>query len=116
MNRMPSFRLTTLSLALLSLVLVAFGILNYQQRAEYQNPDDGVTWIDSPQGVTAWIVDQGGPGAHAGVHEGDQLKTINGQPVSTQAEAAQQIYRLGAWSSRPTASPATANPLTPALS
>ncbi len=98
MNKIPSFRLTTLSLALLSLVLVGFGILNYQQRSEYQIPDDGVTWIDSASGVTAWIVEKGGPGDHAGIHEGDQLKTLNGQPIANQADAVQQIYRLGAWS------------------
>ncbi len=97
MNKIPSFRLTTLSLALLSLVLLGFGILNYQQRDEYQIPDDGVSWIDSQQGVTAWIVARGGPGERAGIHEGDLLKAINGQPVTTQAEASQQIYRLGVW-------------------
>ena len=98
MTRIPAFRLTTLSLALLSLVLVGFGILNYQQRGLYQVPDDGVSWIESPQGVTAWIVVRGGPADRAGIHEGDQLKAINGQPITTAAEAVQQIYRLGVWS------------------
>jgi two-component system, NtrC family, sensor kinase len=97
MNKIPSFRLTTLSLALLSLVLLGFGILNYQQRDEYQIPDDGVTWIDSQQGITAWIVSKGGPGDRAGIREGDLLKAINGQLVTTQAETVQQIYRLGVW-------------------
>ena len=98
MNRTPAFRLTTLSLALLSLVLVGFGFLNYQQRGLFQNPDDGVSWIDTPQGVTAWIVARGGPADRAGIHEGDQLKAINGQAIMTEAEAVQQIYRLGVWS------------------
>ena len=98
MNRIPSFRLTTLSLALLSLVLVGFGIFNYQQRDQYQIPDDGVSWIDTPQGVTAWIVAKAGPRTRAGIHEGDQLKAINGQPITTQSEAVQQVYRLGVWS------------------
>lgn len=98
MTRIPAFRLTTLSLALLSLVLVGFGILNYQQRGLYQVPDDGVSWIESPQGVTAWIVVHGGPADRAGIHEGDQLKAINGQPVTSPAEAVQQIYQLGVWS------------------
>ena len=49
MTRIPAFRLTTLSLALLSLVLVGFGILNYQQRGQYQVPDDGVSWIEPPR-------------------------------------------------------------------
>jgi len=90
--------LTTLSLALLSLVLVGFGFLNYQQRGLFQNPDDGVSWIDTPQGVAAWIVARGGPADRAGIHEGDQLKAINGQAIMTEAEAVQQIYRLGVWS------------------
>ncbi|HXW14761.1 MAG TPA: ATP-binding protein [Terriglobia bacterium] len=98
MTRIPSFRLTTLSLALLSLVLVGFGILNYQQRSQYQNPDDGVSWIDSSQGVTAWIVVRGGPADRAGIREGDQLKAINGQPITAAVEAVQQIYKLGVWS------------------
>src|SRR5579863_5002996 len=97
MNRIPSFRVTTLSLALLSLVLVAFGILNYQQRDEYQIPDDGVSWVDNAHGITAWIVAKGGPADRAGIHEGDLLKAINGQPVTTQAEVAQEDYRLGVW-------------------
>jgi PAS domain S-box-containing protein len=95
---MPPFRLTTLSLALLSLVLVGFGILNYQQRALYQVPDDGVSWIDSPQGVTAWIVVRGGPADRAGIREGDQLKAVDGQPISSASDAVQQIYQLGVWS------------------
>jgi len=98
MTRIPAFRLTTLSLALLSLVLVGFGILNYQQRSLFQVPDDGVSWIESPQGVTAWIVVKGGPADRAGIHEGDQLKAINGQTITTATEAVQQIYKLGVWS------------------
>ena len=98
MTRIPALRLTTFSLALLSLVLVGFAVLNYQQRGLYQVPDDGVSWIESSQGVTAWIVVRGGPADRAGIHEGDQLKAINGQPITTAAEAVQQIYRLGVWS------------------
>jgi PAS domain S-box-containing protein len=98
MTRIPAFRLTTLSLAVLSLVLVGFGFFNYQQRGLYQAPDDGVGWMETPQGVTAWIVHRGGPADRAGIHEGDLLKAINGQPITTQAEAGQQIYKLGVWS------------------
>jgi len=98
MSKIPSYRLTTVSLALLSLVLVVFGILNFQQRELYQAPDDGVSWIDSPRGVLAWIVVHGGPAERAGIHEGDQVKAINGQPINTAAEAVQQVYRLDVWS------------------
>jgi len=98
MTRIPPFRVTTLSLVLLSLVLAVFGILNFQQRGLYQAPDDGVSWIDSSQGVTAWIVVHGGPAERTGIHEGDQLKAINGQPISTAVDAVRQIYHLGIWS------------------
>ena len=97
MSKIPAFRLTTLSLALLSLVLIGFGILSYQQRALYQVPDDGVSWIEGPQGVTAWIVLKGGPAERAGIREGDQLKAINGVAITTATEAVQQIYQLGVW-------------------
>jgi two-component system, NtrC family, sensor kinase len=97
MTRIPAFRLTTLSLALLSLVLVGFGILNYQQRGLYQIPDDGVSWDDTSQGVTAWIVVRGSPADRAGIREGDQLRAIDGQVITNQKEAAQQIYQLGVW-------------------
>jgi PAS domain S-box-containing protein len=98
MTKIPPFRLTTLSLALLSLVLVVFGILNFQQRDLYQAPDDGVSWIDSSQGVTAWIVVRGGPGDRAGIREGDQLRAIDGQPISKASEAVEQVFRVGIWS------------------
>ena len=39
-----------------------------------------------------------GPAERAGIHEGDQLKTINGQAISTAAEAVQQVYRMDVWS------------------
>ena len=98
MTTNPAFRLTTLSLALLSLVLVVFGFVDYQQRGMYQVAGDGVSWIETAQGVTAWIVVRGGPADRAGIHEGDQLRAINGQAVTTASEAVQQIYRLGVWS------------------
>ncbi len=97
MTRIPPFRATTLSLVLLSLVLAVLGVLNFEQRGLYQAPDDGISWIDSPQGVTAWIVVRGGPGDRAGIREGDQLKAVNGQPVVTAVDAVRQIYRLGIW-------------------
>jgi PAS domain S-box-containing protein len=98
MSKIPSYRLTTVSLALLSLVLLVCGFLNFQQRELYQAPDDGVSWIDSPRGVVAWIVVHGGPAERAGIHEGDQLKSINGQPINTATDAVQQVYRLDVWS------------------
>ncbi len=109
MTRIPAFRLTTLSLALLSLVLVGFGILNYQQRGVFQNPDDGVSWIDTGQGVTAWMVVRGGPADRAGIHEGDQLRAINGVTSRPPRKPRRKNtgWAYGRW--RHTACPAMAN-------
>lgn len=52
--RVAPFRFTTIMLALLSLILVVFGVLNFQQRRLYQLPDDGVSWVDTSEGVKAW--------------------------------------------------------------
>jgi len=91
-------RLVTVSLALLSLALLVCGIINYQQQGRVQLPDDGVTWVDSDQGVRAWIVAPTGPGYRAGVHEGDILKTIDSQPIGQAADAVKAIFEAGLWS------------------
>jgi PAS domain S-box-containing protein len=95
----PSFspRFTTVSLALLSLTLVVFGVLNFQQRSRYQLPDDGVSWVDSADGVTAWIVERGGSGERAGVQEGDRLQSINGKSIARAVDASREIFRQGVW-------------------
>ncbi len=89
------FRFTTILVAMLSLALVVFGVINFHQRRQFQMPDDGVTWLESDQGVTAWIVDPAGPGAEAGLREGDQLVAINGKRVRSQADAVKEIFSRG---------------------
>jgi two-component system NtrC family sensor kinase len=98
MTKIGTPRFSTLSLCLLTLALVALGWVNFVQRSRYQAPDDGVSWIDTPAGVKAWIVVQGGAGARAGIHKGDILQSINGEPVHKAADATRQIFLSGIWS------------------
>ncbi len=98
MIKSAPFRFTTVLLALLSGALVVLGVVNHQQRSRYQLPDDGVSWLDSPQGVTAWIVTRDGPADRAGIHEHDTLVAINGSPVRRAADAVREVFRSGVWS------------------
>jgi len=85
-------------LAMLSLALVVLGAINYQQRGKYELPGDGVSWIDSDQGVRAWIVNRGGPADRAGIHEGDILSTIGGVPIKRADDAYRAVFSGGVWS------------------
>ena len=38
-------------LALVTLAAIIFAILNFQQRALFETPDDGVSWLDTPRGT-----------------------------------------------------------------
>jgi two-component system, NtrC family, sensor kinase len=97
MKTLP-FRFTTIMLALLSLALVVFGVLNFEQRRIYQLPDDGVSWIDTTEGVKAWIVTSGSPAERAGISPGDTLQEINGIPVRKSTDAVREVFRSGVWS------------------
>ncbi|MGH9432266.1 MAG: ATP-binding protein [Terriglobia bacterium] len=98
MDRLGIPRFTTLVLCLLTLILIAFGWINFQQRSRYEAPDDGVSWVDAPNGVKAWIVTPGRPGARAGVREGDILQSVNGNPVHSATDVTRQIFQSGIWS------------------
>ena len=91
------FRFTTVFLALLSLTLVVFGVLNFEQRRVYQLPDDGVSWVDTKGGVTAWLVAPDSPAERAGIAQGDKLEAINGVPITRALDATREIFRTGVW-------------------
>jgi two-component system, NtrC family, sensor kinase len=88
----------TLLLAIVSVTLVIFAVINLQQRRIYQLPTDGVSWVTTPQGLKAWSVARESPGQRAGILPGDILKSIDGQPVKNTVEAARDIFEKGVWS------------------
>ncbi|MBZ5516311.1 MAG: PAS domain S-box protein [Acidobacteriia bacterium] len=92
------FRFTTVFLTLLSLALVVFGILNFEQRRVFQLPDDGVSWVDTAEGVAAWIVAPDSPAERAGIKQGDIVQTINGVAIRHATDAARQVFQSGIWS------------------
>jgi two-component system, NtrC family, sensor kinase len=101
MNDSLRTRLTAVLLALLTLVAVVFGVLNFRQRSEFQLPDDGVTWIDSSAGVQAWHIEAGSPAASAGIKIGDVVTSVSGVRTSRATQVTQELWRAGVWSSVP---------------
>ena len=86
-------------IGVLSVGFAIMGGLNIQQKRIWVVPDDGCLWIQTPAGVVARVVQEDGPGARAGVREGDRLKAINGQAVTSDQSVAQILYGLGLYSS-----------------
>ena len=93
MTKVPPYRFTSVSLVILSVTLIAFAVINLQQRVRYRLPDDGVSWVDSEKGVQAWIVTPEGPGDRSGIREGDLLESIDKKPIRTAADAGREIFR-----------------------
>src|SRR5437870_6202942 len=64
-------------------LLIAAGVVNFWQRAsnKHSPPWDGVTWVDTAQGVVAKTVKSGSSAARASIIPGDHLIAIsqNGQ-------------------------------------
>ncbi|HEX4076823.1 MAG TPA: ATP-binding protein [Candidatus Acidoferrales bacterium] len=97
MNEHLRTRLGAVILALVTLAAVIFAALNFQQRSRFVLPDDGVTWMDSAQGVTAWHIVPGSPADRAGIREGDDVQTVAGVPIRRATDVTRVLYRSGPW-------------------
>lgn len=65
-------------LLIVATLLIAAGALNFSQRLSHQAPPwDGVTWVDTAQGVIAKNVEAGSSAARAQVNPGDHLIAIS---------------------------------------
>jgi two-component system NtrC family sensor kinase len=95
-----SFRVSlgAVVLALATLAAVIFAILNFDQRARFESPDDAAVWRDTDRGVEAWRVSANGPAARAGIRQGDLLLEIGGQPVTRALDVTKRVWRAGLWS------------------
>src|SRR6201997_776809 len=95
-----SFRVSlgAVVLALATLAAVIFAILNFDQRARFESPDDAVAWRDTDHGVEAWKVSPNGPAARAGIRQGDLLLEISGQRITKALDVTKRVWRAGLWS------------------
>lgn len=61
-----------------AVLLIAAGALNFSQRLSHQGPAwDGVTWVDSSQGIVAKAIAPGSAAARARMNPGDRLVAIS---------------------------------------
>jgi two-component system NtrC family sensor kinase len=98
MNRDFQIRFTAGLLILLTVAAVTLAWINFQKESEFQVPYDGVWWVEHNGSLVADRVEANGPGAKAGIKEGDQLAQIDQRPVKDSAALNRQQYRIGAWS------------------
>ena len=97
MNDSLRMRLGAVVLALVTLAAIIFAVLNFQQRSRYILPDDGVTWMDTSQGVVAWHVVPDSPAAKAGIKKGDYVAAVRGIPIHRATEVTRVLFRSGPW-------------------
>jgi two-component system NtrC family sensor kinase len=97
MNRDFQIRPAVL-LFLLTAAAIVLAVINFQKEREFQVPSDGVWWVEHTGNLTADRVETNGPGAKAGIKEGDHLVAIDQQGVTDDAAQVRQMYRVGGWS------------------
>ena len=98
MNRDFQIRFTAGLLILLTTAAVVVAWINFQKESEFQVPYDGVWWVEQSGRLAAQRVESNGPGAKAGIKEGDVLAAINQREVNNTDGLVRQMYRAGAWS------------------
>ncbi len=97
MNDSLRMRLGAVLLALLTLAAVVFAVLNFQQRSRFVLPDDGVTWMDTSQGVIAWHVVADSPAARAGIKVNDTVESVRGVTIQRATDVTRVLFHVGPW-------------------
>jgi two-component system NtrC family sensor kinase len=81
----------TAALAILTVVVVAFALVNLRQLWIYRQPTDGVLWRRTTLGLQAAEVAP----QQSAVRRGDLLLAIGGKPVETPEAVARRLYAAG---------------------
>jgi two-component system NtrC family sensor kinase len=91
-------RLQATLLAVATVGLVFLAILNLRQERQFQQPADGVWWVEASSatgGLRATKVLPNSPGERAGIHPGDLLTAVNDVPVPRFPDFERELYRNG---------------------
>jgi two-component system NtrC family sensor kinase len=98
MNKDLQIRSTAIVLVVLTVAAVTLAWINFQKERDFQVPYDGVWWIEKSGKLMADRVEADGPGARAGIKQGDELRAVDKQPVTKFASLVEEQYRDGIYS------------------
>ena len=91
-------RALAIALAIATLAVCLLAGFNFSQENSFDEPTDGIRWIEAPGGLRAERVPADSPGDRAGVRAGDILVSVNEHPTPKLAAFEREIYRNGIWS------------------
>ncbi|HWZ99927.1 MAG TPA: ATP-binding protein [Candidatus Dormibacteraeota bacterium] len=90
-------RVGAVILAIATMAAIVFALLNFDQRARFESPDDGVSWKDTDRGVEAWQVVVNSPAQKAGIRVGDRLIEFNDASIGNSLQVTKKLWRAGLW-------------------
>ena len=89
-------------LFVLTVAAVCCATINFRHQKIDTLPEDGVIWVDRTLAgqdvVQALHVTAGGEADNAGIHDGDILLEISGNPIRKSLDVARVLQQIGSWS------------------
>jgi PAS domain S-box-containing protein len=90
-------RILAVALALATLGVCILAGFNLSQELGVEFPTDGVVWVEVQGGLRADRVPADSPAGRAGIHAGDILQAINGDPTTRVSSQVRAMYSNGLW-------------------
>ena len=90
-------RILAVALAVATLGVCILAGFNLSQELGTEFPTDGVVWVEAQGGLRADRVPADSPAGRAGIHAGDILEAINGEPTPRLASQVRAMYSNGMW-------------------
>ena len=78
------------------MALLCLAVANMYVRATWSEPEDGVLWRTTPDGVVAQEIAENSPGARAGLRVGDILAEVDRAPVDSETDVIARLHRASA--------------------
>ena len=98
MNKSLRIRLGAVVLALLTVAAIVFAVLNFQQRSRFIVPDDGVTWVDTTNGVAPGTSFRDLQPIERASVRAISWNRSTALPIHRATDATRVLWRLGPWS------------------